>query len=106
MIALSLCCPLTPVEDYFRRATGQAGLERGFIDTYLEGVVYPEQYANLVRLGVAIVVLISWAGAWLRWRGTPPTDTTRPQGDAGGIGRRSDRGDSQWLRYRGRVETG
>ncbi len=81
VIALSLRCPLTPVEGYFRRAVGQAGLERGFIDTYLEGVVYPEHYVNLVRLGVAIVVLISWTGAWLRWRRTAPTGTGRPDRD-------------------------
>ena len=81
VIALSLRCPLTPVEDYFRRAAGQAGLERGFIDTHLEGVVYPEQYVHLVRLGVAIVVLISWTGAWLRWRRRAPTRADRGSDD-------------------------
>jgi hypothetical protein len=38
----------------------------GFIDHYIEGVVYPEQYTNLVRLAVAILILFSYVGYVLR----------------------------------------
>jgi hypothetical protein len=35
-------CPLTPIEQSLRRATGQAGYEGGFIDHYLGRLIYPE----------------------------------------------------------------
>lgn len=59
----SIDCPLTGPEDYFRRKAGQEGLgAEGFIDTYLTGVIYPEEYLGLVRAAVGVVVLISWIG--------------------------------------------
>ncbi|MFI6731918.1 DUF2784 domain-containing protein [Nonomuraea sp. NPDC050451] len=60
-------CPLTVIEDWGRRNAGLAGLPAsGFIDNYIEGVIYPEQYTNLVRLGVAVLVLFSYVGYVLR----------------------------------------
>ncbi|MBG0562590.1 DUF2784 domain-containing protein [Actinoplanes aureus] len=61
-------CPLTWVEDRAREQAGSAGLERGFIDTYLTGIIYPERYAGLMQALVAVVVAVSWAGAAYRWR--------------------------------------
>lgn len=59
----SIDCPLTGPEDYFRRKAGEEGLGAdGFINTYLTGVVYPEEHLNLVRAAVAIMVLVSWIG--------------------------------------------
>ncbi|GAA3445859.1 DUF2784 domain-containing protein [Planomonospora venezuelensis] len=68
-------CPLTVVEDWGRRNAGEQGLPpTGFIDHYIEGVIYPEEHTNLARLAVAALVLISWAGYLLRRRraATPP----------------------------------
>ncbi|MEV4060732.1 DUF2784 domain-containing protein [Nonomuraea dietziae] len=61
-------CPLTLVEDWGRRQAGLAGLTpSGFIDHYIEGVIYPEEHTNLVRLGVASLVVGSWFGyLWRR----------------------------------------
>jgi hypothetical protein len=60
-------CPLTLAEDWGRRGAGLAGLPAsGFIDHYIEGVIYPEEYTNLARLGVAVLVLFSYAGYVLR----------------------------------------
>ncbi|MFC4119633.1 DUF2784 domain-containing protein [Nonomuraea zeae] len=60
-------CPLTLVEDWGRRNAGLAGLPAsGFIDHYIEGVIYPEEYTNLARLGVAVLVLFSYVGYVLR----------------------------------------
>ncbi|MER6947782.1 DUF2784 domain-containing protein [Nonomuraea sp. NPDC000554] len=60
-------CPLTDVEDWGRRNAGLPQLPpSGFIDYYIEGVVYPEQYTNLVRLGVAVLILFSYVGYLLR----------------------------------------
>ena len=66
--ALSLTCPLTPLEDGLRRRAGEQGLTRGFVDTYIEGVLYPERYVDQVRLAVAAVVLVSWVGLVVRHR--------------------------------------
>ncbi|GAB3236949.1 hypothetical protein GCM10027447_35730 [Glycomyces halotolerans] len=60
----SIVCPLTPLEDRWRRRAGQSGLEpTGFIDTYIEGVIYPGQYADEVRWAAAAVIAVSWIGA-------------------------------------------
>ncbi|MEV0389956.1 DUF2784 domain-containing protein [Nonomuraea sp. NPDC050643] len=66
-IVTGIECPLTFVEDWARRKAGQEGLPAsGFIDHYIEGVIYPEQYTNLARLGVAVLVLFSYVGYVLR----------------------------------------
>ncbi|GAT64751.1 membrane protein [Planomonospora sphaerica] len=62
-------CPLTVVEDWGRRNAGERGLAPGgFIDHYIEGVVYPEEYADLARLAVAVLVAVSWTGFLLQAR--------------------------------------
>lgn len=68
IVVFELTCPLTGPEDYFRRQAGQGGLPGGFIDTYIDGVIYPEQYVDEVRAVVALVVLISWIGLAVRLR--------------------------------------
>ncbi|MEV5896741.1 DUF2784 family protein [Nonomuraea fuscirosea] len=58
---------LTHVEDWARRSADQQGLPAGgFIDHWIEGVVRPEEYTNLARLGVSVLVLFSYAGYVLR----------------------------------------
>ncbi|WP_049563667.1 DUF2784 domain-containing protein [Nonomuraea sp. SBT364] len=60
-------CPLTLLEDWARRNAGLDGLPAaGFIDHYIEGVIYPEEYTNLARLLVAVAVLFSYVGYVLR----------------------------------------
>ncbi|SDI08919.1 DUF2784 domain-containing protein [Nonomuraea jiangxiensis] len=60
-------CPLTLAEDWARRTAGLEGLPAGgFIDHYIEGVIYPEEYTNLARLGVAVLILFSYVGYVLR----------------------------------------
>jgi uncharacterized protein DUF2784 len=61
-------CPLTMLEDWSRRKAGEAGLRRGFIDTYLTGVVYPERYTTQIQIGIGVVVVLSWIGAAIAWR--------------------------------------
>jgi hypothetical protein len=70
VIAASLTCPLTVLEDDLRRRGGQPGVGAGgFIDHYIEGVVYPERYTAQVRVLVAVLVVVSWLGVYLRRRG-------------------------------------
>lgn len=79
-------CPLTWLEDRARRLAGQGPLTEGFVDRFLDNVIYPEEYVHLARLAVAVVVAVSWAGAYWRARRRRSrfdTDVKR----AGGAGR-------------------
>jgi uncharacterized protein DUF2784 len=64
-------CPLTAWEDAARGRAGELGLPRGFIDTYLTGVVYPEEHLLTAQLLVATLVAVSWAGFLVRRRRAP-----------------------------------
>lgn len=67
-IVFGLTCPLTYVEDWARRRAGEQGLSRGFIDTYLTGVVYPERYTLQLQILAALLVLTSWLVPLLKGR--------------------------------------
>lgn len=68
-VTVGLACPLTHAEDWAREGAGQAGLPPGgFIDHYIEGVVYPQQHAAGIRWLLAIVIGVSWLGLLLRRR--------------------------------------
>jgi uncharacterized protein DUF2784 len=62
VVAARLICPLTYAEDWARRRAGEAGLTQGFIDRYIEGVLYPEGYAVLMQALAATAVVVSWVG--------------------------------------------
>jgi hypothetical protein len=69
LIVLGLVnCPLTWAEDWARRLDGQGPLVQGFVDRYLDNVLYPERYLAEVRFAVAAVIAMSWLGAYLLWR--------------------------------------
>ena len=40
----------------------------GFIDHYIEGVLYPQEYTQLIQAAAALVVLGSWLGLRIRLR--------------------------------------
>ncbi|MGH3621234.1 MAG: DUF2784 domain-containing protein [Sciscionella sp.] len=61
-------CPLTSLENYFRRLSGHGQLDGGFIKTYITDVLYPAQYEFYVQLLCALIVVISWSGAYLHWK--------------------------------------
>jgi Protein of Unknown function (DUF2784) len=63
-----LTCPLTQAEDWARRRAGEGGLSRGFIDRYVEGVLYPERFAGLMQALAATAVAVSWLGLFVRHR--------------------------------------
>ena len=68
-IALSIRCPLTDIEDWARVRAGGAKLSgTGFIDHYIEGVLYPEEHSQLLQAAAALVVLGSWLGLVMRAR--------------------------------------
>jgi hypothetical protein len=71
-----LHCPLTYAEYWSRRRAGETVPSQGFIDRYVEGVLYPERHAALAQALVALVVLVSWTGFLLRWRRTAQRSRT------------------------------
>jgi uncharacterized protein DUF2784 len=72
-----VACPLTIAEGWARRLAGDAPVTGGFIDRYVTGVIYPGKYLVEVRIGLALVVLVSYVGAYLLWRSRKNSDTAR-----------------------------
>jgi hypothetical protein len=51
-------CPLTPLENRFRRLAGRAGYEGGFIEHYIAPLVYPGGMPRRMELIAGYSVLI------------------------------------------------
>jgi hypothetical protein len=62
-------CPLTPLENEFRRRAGQAGYGEGFLEHYIVPVLYPAGLTREIQIGLGVGVLLLNAGvyAWV-WR--------------------------------------
>lgn len=78
-------CPLTGLERWANDRAGGPRLDGGFMDRYVEGVVYPESLTGVVRAAVALVVLGSWVLLWRR-RGRAARAEGPALADAGGAG--------------------
>lgn len=65
VVGIPLTCPLTTAENWARRQAGQTQQTAGFIDRYIEGVLYPERYTLLLQVLVGATVVGSWVGAYL-----------------------------------------
>ena len=67
---LGLICPLTPLENRFRRMAGQTGYEMDFVDHYLMPVLYPESITRetqiLLGLTVLAINVLVYAFIWRR----------------------------------------
>lgn len=66
ILTVGQTCPLTAVEQWANRRAGGTPFDVGFIDRYVEGVVYPGSMTGVVRAAVAVVVLGTWAVLWQR----------------------------------------
>ncbi len=68
-------CPLTPLENHFRRLAGRSGYEGGFIEHYVIPIIYPAGLTQGVQLalGAAVIAinLVAYALLWRRWRRAP-----------------------------------
>jgi len=62
VITAQMVCPLTYAENWSRRQAGEAGLSTGFIDQYIEGVLYPERYTGLMQALAVTMVVASYVG--------------------------------------------
>ncbi len=63
-------CPLTPLENRFRRLAGATGYEGGFVEHYLIPVLYPEEWTLSLRvvLGSLVVAVNVAAYGLYFWR--------------------------------------
>ena len=65
-------CPLTPLENRWRRAAGAAGYEGGFVEHYVVPALYPDGLTARMQfaLGIAVIAIntIFYALAWRRAR--------------------------------------
>ena len=60
-----LQCPVTLAENWARRRAGVAEYQGGFIETYVEGALYPAHHVNRARLIALLLILVSWSGVYL-----------------------------------------
>lgn len=63
-------CPLTPLENHWRQAAGQAGYAGGFVEHYLIPLIYPTGLTPQIQLWLgALVLLVNLpAYLWLFYR--------------------------------------
>lgn len=61
-----LTCPLTPLEQAWRRAAGKGGYQGGFIEHYVTAAIYP---SGLTRdFQILLGLLVVGINGWLYWR--------------------------------------
>ncbi len=63
IVFLEFVCPLTELENSLRGESSP-----GFLATYLDGVLYPDEYLVASRVAAAVVVVVGYTGAIARWR--------------------------------------
>lgn len=65
-------CPLTPLENHWRRLAGQRGYDTGFIQHYLLSFIYPEGLTRPMQIamgvGVIVITALVYGVSWRRWR--------------------------------------
>lgn len=67
IVLVGFDCPLTSIERALRERGGETVSDVGFVDRYVEGVVYPEAYTPLLRAVAAVLIAASWAAPARRW---------------------------------------
>ena len=61
-------CPLTPLEQYLRQASGAAAYRGGFVEHYLLPLIYPENLTRDIQILLGLLVLavnLLIYGIWL-----------------------------------------
>ena len=77
IVTIGFDCPLTALEQYLRRRAGEPTYPGGFVDHYIENVLYPARYTP-VLLALAAGVIALGYGALLRDRRRAPSADARP----------------------------
>lgn len=67
-VTVGFDCPLTTWENSLRRYGGETTYNDGFLNHYLAGRLYPHGHDALVQLVIAVAVLTSYVGFFVRQR--------------------------------------
>ncbi len=66
-------CPLTPLENYFRRLGGEAGYDGGCVEQYIMRSLYTGELTRTISvtlgIGVLVINVVAYGIAWRKWRG-------------------------------------
>jgi ABC-type multidrug transport system permease subunit len=86
IVMIGFTCPLTPLEKALRERSGATSYDDGFVDHYLDGVVYPGRFTALARLLVAVMIVVSYTVlvARRRHRHTPASEVRPASARAAG----------------------
>ena len=69
-------CPLTPLENHWRRLAGEQGYMGGFVEHYLMAALYPEGLTRGLQIVLGLVVLAVNAAVYVRvWSRTKTSRT-------------------------------
>ena len=69
-------CPLTPLENHWRRLAGEQGYMGGFVEHYLMAALYPEGLTHGLQIALGLVVLAVNAAVYVRvWSRTKTSRT-------------------------------
>jgi hypothetical protein len=66
IIVIGYACPLTPLEKWLRERGGGEGYEGGFVDRYIENVIYPEEYTPLLLALTALIMVAGYVALFRR----------------------------------------
>jgi hypothetical protein len=59
-------CPLTPLENHWRRLAGEQGYTGGFVEHYLMAALYPDGLTRDLQIALGLVVLAVNAAIYVR----------------------------------------
>jgi hypothetical protein len=69
-------CPLTPLENHWRRLAGEQGYTAGFVEHYVVAALYPEGLTRGLQVALGLAVLAVNAAVYLRlWSRTKTSRT-------------------------------
>ncbi|MDH4165193.1 MAG: DUF2784 domain-containing protein [Gammaproteobacteria bacterium] len=51
-------CPLTPLENHWRRLAGELGYPGGFVEHYVVSALYPEGLTQRLQFALGVLVLV------------------------------------------------
>jgi hypothetical protein len=68
IVTVGFTCPLTTLEQHLRERAGHSSYDGGFVDHYLDGVVYPGRFTALARLLVGVLIIVGYALLLLKSR--------------------------------------
>jgi hypothetical protein len=74
-------CPLTPLENHWRRLAGEMGYPGGFVEHYVVAVLYPDGLTRRLQIGLGVLVLAVNVAiyAWALWRRHSGDSDLKPQ---------------------------